>query len=89
MTALDFARAGCSHIAISSRSEDGVTVVAEELKEAAKDAGRSPPQVLTLVVDVASEKDATTAAKSISEAFGGTLDVLVNNASSLETYNHV
>lgn len=81
--ALNFARAGCSKIAIGARSS--LTDLASELEQVALDAGcPKPPQVLALILDVQSEDSVKAAADAITRTFGGTLDILVNNAGYLE-----
>ena len=87
-TALTFARAGCSNIAISSRSDETLPSIVEEVKQAARDAGRPEPRVLPLRLDVTLAENVRTAAEAVTAAFG-TLDVLVNNAGSLESHNLV
>lgn len=83
-TARRFAMAGCSKIAIGARSS--LAEVEAEVKKAAEDAGRPAPQVLSLQLDVTSEDSVRAAARATERAFGGGLDVLVNNAGYLETW---
>ncbi|KAK7985309.1 hypothetical protein PG996_005449 [Apiospora saccharicola] len=83
--ALAFARAGCSKIAIGARSS--LTDLASELEQAALDAGcPKAPQVLSLILDVQSEDSVKAAADAIAQKFGGTLDILINNAGYLEQW---
>ncbi|KAK8043662.1 hypothetical protein PG993_006092 [Apiospora rasikravindrae] len=84
-TALSFARAGCSKIAIGARSS--LSDLASELKQAASDAGcKEPPQVLALTLDVQSEDSVKAATDAIAQGFGGALDILINNAGYLEQW---
>ncbi|OTA66796.1 NAD(P)-binding protein [Hypoxylon sp. EC38] len=81
-TALSFAAAGCSKIGIGARSD--LSSVVAEIKEAARKAGRKgEPKIVSLNLDVTSEDSVKAAAETISEEFGGKLDVLVNNAGYL------
>ncbi|KAK8075142.1 hypothetical protein PG997_009805 [Apiospora hydei] len=84
-TALTFARAGCSKIAIGARS--GLSDLATELKQAASDAGcKELPQILALTLDVQSEDSVKAATYAIAQGFGGSLDILINNAGYLEQW---
>ncbi|CZT18230.1 related to peroxisomal short-chain alcohol dehydrogenase [Ramularia collo-cygni] len=76
-TALSYARAGCSHIALGARSS--MKDLEPELLAAAKEAGKEPPHILLLELDVTSESNVAAAAKEISSEFGR-LDILINNA---------
>ncbi|KAI8632266.1 NAD(P)-binding protein [Xylariaceae sp. FL1651] len=76
--ALSFAKAGCSRIAVAART--GLDVLEKEILSAAQAAGRPNPHVLALPLDITSEADVETAARSISDAFDGVLDILINNA---------
>lgn len=76
-TALSYARAGCSQIALGARSS--MKDLEPELLAAAKEAGKSPPQVLLLELDVTSESSVKAAASKIESEFGR-LDILINNA---------
>lgn len=75
--AMSFARAGASYIAVGARSD--LSSVASELKQAAIDAGRAEPTILTLSLDVTDQKSVEAAAKQMDEKFGK-LDVCINNA---------
>jgi NAD(P)-dependent dehydrogenase (short-subunit alcohol dehydrogenase family) len=84
-TAIAFASAGCSKIAIAARSS--LSEVETAMKEAAANAGyAAPPQVVCLNVDITSEESVKAAAETVSEAFGGSLDILIANAGYLETW---
>lgn len=87
--AVGFAAAGCSNIAIASRSTERLQPVAEEVKRAAETVGLPAPWVLVLGVDVTVEADVKAAADAVAEAFGGALDILISNAGFLETYAYV
>lgn len=78
-----FAKAGASYIALGARSslEDSEKAVLA----AAKEAGRQPPKVLKLKVDVSDPKSVEAAAKDIEGQFGR-LDILINNAGYLEPF---
>lgn len=84
-TALSFAEAGCDKIAIGARSD--LSSVVTEIKEAAKKAGHSKePKVLSFKLDVTLEDDVKAAAETVSNEFGGKLDVLINNAGYLQEW---
>ncbi|ETS82152.1 hypothetical protein PFICI_07154 [Pestalotiopsis fici W106-1] len=82
-TALSYAAAGCSKIAIAARSD--LSSIEKELKEAAGPQWPAP-QVLSLKVDVTSEDSVRAAAETVTREFGGALDVLINNAGYLEDW---
>ena len=82
-TALSFARAGASKIAIAARTD--MSSFSAELTAAAKSAGKAPPQALSLAVDVSSEGSVAEAAKKVETEFGR-LDILLNNAGYLEKF---
>ncbi|KAK4225767.1 hypothetical protein QBC38DRAFT_530279 [Podospora fimiseda] len=77
-TAVRYAAAGCSKIAIGARSplED----VKKAVMAAAAEAGHPEPTVVVLSLDVTSEESVKAASQVVAEAFGGSLDVLVANA---------
>lgn len=81
-----FARAGASLIALGARTSLEGTEKA--VVAAAKEAGRAPPKVLKVRIDVSDEGSVATAAKEIEQAFGR-LDILVNNAGYLETFTPI
>ncbi|TKA77548.1 hypothetical protein B0A49_02775 [Cryomyces minteri] len=82
-TALSYARAGASHIALGARSS--LSSLAAEMLSAAKEAGRPAPEILTLELDVTSRSSVDGAAEAVKAQFGR-LDILVNNAGYLETF---
>jgi NAD(P)-dependent dehydrogenase (short-subunit alcohol dehydrogenase family) len=83
-TAIRYAMAGCSKIAIAARSP--LAEVEKEVKAAAAAAGRPEPQVLALHVDITSDESVKTAADKVAQEFGGSLDVLIANAGYLEKW---
>ena len=82
-TAIAFAQAGASAIAIAARSSLDAVEVA--VLEAASTAGCPAPQVLKLMLDVSDEKSVASAASQTEKIFGH-LDHLVNNAGRLEPW---
>ncbi|KAI1460225.1 hypothetical protein F4805DRAFT_19873 [Annulohypoxylon moriforme] len=82
-TASAFARAGASVIAIADLHGISDHVV-EKLKLLATQAGRSEPIVLGCTVDIADLQSVQALRDTLSEAFGGRLDVVVNNAAHQE-----
>ncbi|KAM0248993.1 hypothetical protein ACHAQJ_009242 [Trichoderma viride] len=83
-TAIAFATAGCSKIAIAARS--GLDEVEKAVKDAAAKEGHPEPSVLSLSVDVTSEESVQIAAETVAEKFSGSLDVLICNAGYLEEW---
>ncbi|KAF2483865.1 NAD-P-binding protein [Neohortaea acidophila] len=81
--AISLARAGASGIALLARSD--LDQVAEEVLEAAKQAGRKEPKLLKLRVDICDPAAVGEAIKDVETHFQ-TLDVLVNNAGRLEAW---
>lgn len=79
-TAISFARAGAATIIIAARSN--LDEVEREIHSAAR---VSSPVVLKLQLDVSSEFSVADAAKLVEEKVGS-LDVLVNNAGSIENW---
>lgn len=79
--AISFAKSGASCIAIGARS--GLSSVAEAIKKAARDAGKSEPKVLALTLDVSNLKSVEEAASQIEKDFGK-LDVVINNAGVID-----
>lgn len=86
-TAAHFATAGCPKIALAARSSLTETVTA--VKKAAAEAKHPEPQILTLQVDVTSVESVRSAAEEVEKAFGGSLDVLINNAGYLPTWDRI
>jgi len=83
-TAIAFAQAGCSKIAIGARSD--LSNVAKEVEAAATKAGKEKPHIISLVLDVTSEESVRASADKIAQEFGGALDVLICNAGYLEKW---
>lgn len=82
-TAMAFARAGATAIAIADLR--GVSEeVASKIKARAVQAGRIAPKVVCHKVDIARLDDIKAMYDHVSEAFGGRLDILVNNAAHME-----
>ena len=80
-----FARAGATAIAVAdlhSVSEQLIT----KLKLAATEAGRPEPMVVSCTVDIAKHDSVQAMHDTITRAFGGRLDVVVNNAAHMEPY---
>lgn len=82
-TALAYARAGASYIALGARSS--LTSVETEVLAAAKEAGHEAPRILLLSLDITSRSSINDAAESVSKEFGK-LDILINNAAVLEKW---
>nr|POE87761.1 short chain dehydrogenase andi [Quercus suber] len=79
-TAVSYAKAGASYIAIGARGDMSSTEAA--VKQAAADAKHTEPKVLCLKLDVGDKASVDKAAANIAEAFGK-LDVVINNAGIL------
>ena len=76
--ALRFAEEGASHLALAGRDRAALSEVALEIRS------RAPgTQVLTIGIDLAKDEDVERLAALTLSGFGGRLDVLVNNASTL------
>ena len=85
-TAISFAQAGASYIAIAARSNlEGVEAA---IIDAAKAVGHPTPLVLRFKLDISDEKGVATAAFQTEQSFGR-LDVLVNNAGRLENWRFI
>lgn len=84
-TAIAFARAGASGVAIGARSGGALEDVESAIREAAaaERRGASAPQVLRLALDVTDEASVRAAARAVEDEFGR-LDVLINNAGHME-----
>ena len=72
-TAISFAKAGASKIAIAARTS--LDSLKSEIEAAAEKAGRPVPQIVVLKLDVADYDSAAAAAKKVEEAFSR-LDIL-------------
>ena len=79
-TALSFAKAGASVIAIGARSD--MTALEKDIKEAATSVGKDAPMVLRIKLDVSSQESIDKAAATIGKE-SGKLDIMINNAGVL------
>jgi NAD(P)-dependent dehydrogenase (short-subunit alcohol dehydrogenase family) len=87
-TAIAFARAGASAIAVADlHGVSGDLVV--KLKLAAAQAGRPEPKVLSCTVDIARQDSVHAMHDIVSQGFGGRLDIVVNNAAHMEPYKPI
>lgn len=86
-TAISYAKAGASGIAIAARSS--LEDVAKEVKEAAAAAGRPEPNILAIKLDVTDRGSVKAAVAEVSRAFEGRLDVLINNAGYLSSFGSI
>lgn len=82
-TAISYAKAGASRIAILARSD--LSLVNQEMLDAAKKAGRVEPKILRLSADVSNRAEVEQAAQKVAAEFGE-LDILINNAGYLERF---
>lgn len=87
VTSLSFARAGASSIAVAARSS--LSALAAEIRTAAKEAGRSEPQVVELQMDVTSSESVNACAKQVLEAFHGRIDIVIANHGVLEPFRRI
>ncbi|KAK3620970.1 hypothetical protein LTR56_022780 [Elasticomyces elasticus] len=85
-TALSFARAGVSNIAIGARSS--LDALEKGLQSAARQAGRQVPQILAFHLDVADYASVERAAAEVEKAFGS-LDIMINNAGYCEPFMNI
>jgi NAD(P)-dependent dehydrogenase (short-subunit alcohol dehydrogenase family) len=76
--ALLFAREGAAGLSLSARHGDDIRSVRDEVREVAPKAN-----VLAIEADVSRPKDIERLIATTLDAFGGRLDVLVNNASTI------
>ena len=88
-TAISFARAGVSGIAIGARSTEALKEVENAVIRAASQKHTDcSPRVLKLSLDVTDEASVNAAARSAKETFGR-LDILINNAGYLELFKEI
>ena len=76
--ALIFAREGAASLSLSARHADAIRSVRDEVGKIAPDA-----KVLAIEADVSKPRDIERLIATTLDAFGGRLDVLVNNASTI------
>ncbi|MCJ1394378.1 hypothetical protein MMC18_007256 [Xylographa bjoerkii] len=81
-TALSYAQAGASALALSARSS--LSTLESEIASAAKAAGHPPPKVLAYEMDVTSRDSVEAVAARATHDLDGRLDILINNAGYLE-----
>lgn len=86
-TALSYAKAGCSHIAVGARSS--LSTLESDIIEAAKLGNHPAPQIVSLTIDVESGPSITEAVEKLQSAFNGKLDILINNAGYLEEWKPI
>ncbi|KNG44456.1 GMC oxidoreductase [Stemphylium lycopersici] len=84
VTAVSYAKAGASSIALGARSS--LESVVKDVLEAAKSAGHPEPRIVTFNIDVTSQESVEAAAKKVSSEFDGRLDILINNAGYLSDF---
>ncbi|KAL8657211.1 MAG: hypothetical protein Q9226_002151 [Calogaya cf. arnoldii] len=84
-TALSFVKAGVAAIAVAARSN--LSALEQELKEAAVAAGRTEiPYIKAIALDVSDPQSIERAALETANAFHGKLDILINNAGTMEEF---
>lgn len=77
-TAISYAQAGASGIALGARSS--LEPVVQEVLQAAKNAGHPEPRITAVSLDVTSRESVDAAAKKVSQDLDGRVDILINNA---------
>ncbi|KAL8805458.1 MAG: hypothetical protein Q9223_000902 [Gallowayella weberi] len=83
--AFSFVRAGVAAIAIAARSD--LSLLEQELKEVGAAAGRKDtPYIKTIALDISDPQSIEKAAHETSQAFEGKLDILINNAGTMEEF---
>jgi NAD(P)-dependent dehydrogenase (short-subunit alcohol dehydrogenase family) len=87
-TATAFARAGASAIAVIDLRGISDDLIAR-LKSVALEAGRPEPLVISGRVNISQRESVTEFKETISKAFNGRLDILVNNAAYQEPYKSI
>ena len=81
-TAVHFARAGCTKIALAARSS--LSEAQSAVEKAAAEANTKSPTILVLNMDISSADSVQAAAEQVKAAFGH-LDILINNAGYLSS----
>lgn len=84
-TALAFARAGASFIALADLHEISPPLISQ-LTAPATEAGRSERLIITGIVDISKLESAAAFQETVSKAFGSHLDILINKAAHQEPY---
>lgn len=85
-TALSYAAAGTSHLALAARSEAALAQAKADVEAHCQKLGKPSPSVLiTIVLDVTDEASVNAAAEQVRTAFGR-LDILINNAGRIDRY---
>ena len=82
--AISYAKAGAAAIGIGARSS--LESVTQEMKQAAQTAGRTIPHIFPVKLDVLDRESVEAAASQVAEAFGGKVDILINNAGYLDKF---
>jgi NAD(P)-dependent dehydrogenase (short-subunit alcohol dehydrogenase family) len=82
-TALSYAAAGVSHLALAARSD--LSASKDQIEAHCHKLGKPVPTILTLSLDVQDHNIADAAAKVVQKEFGR-LDILVNNAGRIDTF---
>lgn len=82
-TALSYAAAGVSHIAIAARSD--LSESKAQIESHCMQLRKPTPVILTLSLDVQDQESVDAAAKLVEKEFGR-LDILVNNAGRIDTF---
>lgn len=85
-TAIAYAQAGASNIALLARSD--MTAFVSDVQDAAVRAKRSKPSVITITCDITSVSDTEKAAQQVLSSFSK-LDILINNAGYLEKWKRI
>lgn len=80
--AISYAKAGITNIGLSARSD--LDLVEERVLVAAKRAERPTPRILKVKIDVTKNEQVTEAAERVKDVFGGGVDILINNAGTID-----
>lgn len=85
-TAISYAKAGATGIAVAARSD--LSSLVTELEQAATSAGRRAPKVVSVSMDVASEQSVRAAATKVHSGLGH-LDIVIINAGVAEKFKPI
>lgn len=85
-TALAYAEAGASRIAVGARSD--LSSLTNEMRTKAKAANKPEPEILALAVDVTSEASVAAAAEVVRKQWGH-LDVIIHNAGIMLSFHPI